>query len=148
VASIVNEVESISAFIEPLLTGEVVYYQQMPIEPKANDLSIRYIDGGSETETAYHYRLDRNYQIVYFADKEIDCMQGITKLEQKFNNEIVIPLKNSTRYLRVDSFSFSRPFKTEGGKVFAIMGLLSVNLREARSQKPVSKINYVTTRVN
>lgn len=147
-ASIINEVESLSTYVEPLFPGAKVYYQEVPVEPKANELAIRYLTSTNATETGYHYRLDRTYQVIYFAKNEFACLQAFEALERAINNTLIIPLKNSDRYLRLESFSFSQPFKTEAGTVTAILGVLTANLREARTQETYEKINNVDATVN
>lgn len=140
-ASITNELESIAEFIEPLFAGADVHYQQVPVEPKGNVLAVRYMTTTSATETNYHFRLNRDFQIVYFAKNEFDCLLKFEKLERHLNNALVIPIKGTAdRYLRVDNFAFSQPFKTEAGKVSAMIGVLSVHLREARDQVISPKI--------
>jgi hypothetical protein len=147
-ASIINEIESIAEFIEPLFSSSSVHFQQVPVEPEANTLVVRYLTGTNETETGYHYRLDRDYQVIYFAQNEFACLQKFEQLERHINNVIAIPLKDSDRYLRLESFSFSQPFKTESGKVSAILGVLSVNLREPRNVQDYSdKIENVHTEI-
>jgi hypothetical protein len=148
VASVINEIESITEFIEPLFAGVSVHYQQVPVEPSPNSLVVRYLMGANETETNYHYRLDRHYQIVYFDHSEFACLQKFEQLEREINNILVIPLKESDRYLRLDSFSFSQPFHTESGTVTAILGVLQAHIRESREQPFVQKINNVYPDIN
>lgn len=147
-ASIINEVESVAAFVSPVFTSAKVSYQNVPVEPAANDLVVRYLSSDNTTETGYHYRLNRDYQIIYFAQNEFACLQKFEALERHINDALVIPLKNSDRYLRLESFSFSQPFKTEAGTVAAIIGVLSVHLREARTQTTSEKINNVISTIN
>jgi hypothetical protein len=147
-ASIINEVESVGAFVAPVFPGAKVWYQNVPIEPVANELVVRYLSSDNTTETGYHYRLNRDYQIVYFAQNEFACLQKFEALERRINDTLVIPLKNSERYLRLESFSFSQPFKTEAGTVTAILGVLSVHVREARTQETSEKINNVNSTIN
>lgn len=144
-ASITNEIESITAFIEDLFPGASVHYQRVPSEYRANELAVRYLTGTNESETNYHYRLDRDYQVIYFAQNEFACLTKFEALERKLNNTFVIPINGSMGYLRVESFSFSQPTKTEGGTIFAIIGVLSVNVREARTQEEFEKIKHFTT---
>ena len=147
-ASIINEVESVGDFIAPVFPGAAVSYQNVPIEPAANDLVVRYLTSDNTTETGYHYRLNRDYQIVYFAQNEFACLQKFEALERHINDTLVIPLKNSDRYLRLESFAFSQPFKTEAGTVSAVIGVLSAHLREARTQQTFEKINNVDSTIN
>ena len=53
----------------------------------------------------------------------------------------------SGRYLRVASFSLSSAFKTETTGVFAIIGMLEIKVREARTQQHYDKIEKVETKI-
>ncbi|MBA9027519.1 hypothetical protein [Peribacillus huizhouensis] len=141
-ADIKNEIQSLRDFVAPMMPTVAFKLQFMPTEFRAEDLIIQYKGGVSETETGYHYRHDRTYQFVYIGISELDCLTKAQPLERLFNNEMVIPLKGTTRYLRIESFSLSEPFKTESG-VFAIIGMLEVNLREARGQITYPKVEHV-----
>jgi hypothetical protein len=145
VTSIVTEIESIYEFIKQVFTTEKEHFQRIPSEIKANEISIRYLIGDSTNETGYHYRLDHDFQIVYFAKTELECITKFSELERCINDAMSIPIKDSDRYMRVDSFGNSQPFKTESG-VFSIIGILSVQLRQARPQAIDQKINNVETR--
>lgn len=147
-ASLIKEVESIAAYIESLFPTADIHYQQVPIEPAADTLVIRYIDTQSTSESGFHYRLDRTFQIVYFAKNDFVCMQQTESLESKLNSGLVIPILGSDRFLRLESFNLSQPFKTESGTVSAIIGVLSANLREAREQPKYPKIMNVDATVN
>ncbi|MED1906117.1 hypothetical protein [Cytobacillus firmus] len=138
--SVVNEIESIGEFIEPVFASPTVHYQQVPVQPKENEMVIRYLLTDSATETSFSYRLNRTYQIIYFGKNEFDCLKAFEALEQQLNNSLVLPLKNSDRFLRLESFSYSQPFKTESGTCVAILGVLNAHLREAREQETYEKI--------
>ncbi len=146
-ADIKNEVQSIREVVGHVLPDVKYNLMHMPAEYKADTMSIEYAGGKpAESETGYHYRIDRLYQIIYLGKNALDCVEKMGKVERLFNNEMVIPLKNvEGRYLRIDSFSLSRPFKTESG-VYAIIGMLSAHFREARSQSIYPKIGKVETR--
>lgn len=117
----------------------------MPTTYVANELAIEYVNGLSESETGYHYRIDRTFQLVYFGTSALDCVMKVAPVERLFNNARTIPLKGTTRYLRIGSFSLSQAFKTESG-VYAIIGMLAVSLREARDQPTYTKIGAINTR--
>lgn len=131
-ADIAIEVESLRDFVADPTLYSRVWMQTMPAKYTAGELSIRYQGGNTASETGYHYRLDREYQLVYFGTSERDCIIKGSALERKFNSKHVIQLKGSERNIRVGPFSMSQPFKTEGGEVFAIIGMLQAELREAR----------------
>lgn len=118
--------------------------QHLPLKYTAGELSIRYQGDTSTSETGYHYRLDREYQFVYFGASELDCIQKATALQRKLNSTHAIPLKGSSRYIRNGLFSLSQPFKTEGGEVFAVIGVLQAEMREARNFDAVPKMGGIT----
>jgi hypothetical protein len=142
VASIANEIESIYEYIAPVMSGSREWFQNVPATPNANEYVIRYLLSEQTTETAAHYRLNRDYQIIYFAANEFACITKGDVIAHQLNNTDVIPLKGSDRYMRVGSFSFSQPFKTESG-MYAIIGILQLELREARPQATETKIASV-----
>jgi hypothetical protein len=144
-SSIVTDIESIEQYVAPLFPAATIYLQYVPTEPTANSLSIRFQGADTSTETAYHMAQRREYQLVYFGASNIDVLTKMDELDRKLNNDLVIPIKDSTRYLRVESFSLSQPFKTENG-VDAIIGVLAVTVREARDQQEYEKIMNVSAR--
>jgi hypothetical protein len=145
VSSIVTDLESIEQYVTPLFPAAAIYLQYVPPQPTANSLSIRFQGADTGTETAYHMARRREYQLVYFGASNIDVLTKMDELDRKLNNDLVIPIKDSTRYLRVESFSLSQPFKTENG-VDAIIGVLAVTVREARDQQEYEKIMNVSAR--
>ncbi|MEH6943720.1 hypothetical protein [Bacillus sp. JJ722] len=72
----------------------------------------------------------------------------MTKVEQTMNNSHQIPINGTARYLRIESFSLSKPFKTETQGVHAIIGMLEVSLRVLRPQPTYEKIENVYFDVN
>lgn len=129
----------------PLFSSATIYLQYVPAQPTANSLSIRLQSASTETETAYHMARQREYQFVYFGTSNVDVITKMDALDRKLNNDLLIPIKDSLRYMRVESFSLSQPFKTENG-VDAIIGVLSVTVREARDQQQYEKIMNVYAR--
>lgn len=143
-ADIINEVQTLRNFIGDKLPATTKYHlMRVPNEYKSGELSLDLADGRAESETAYHYRLDRVYQFVYFGADSRDCVRQMQALQASFNNAQSIKLEGSTRHLSVGSFSFGRAFKTETTGVFACIGMLEASVREARSQQKHPKINEV-----
>lgn len=129
----------------PLFPAATIYLQYVPAQPTANSLSIRLQSADTETETLYHMARHREYQFVYFGASNVDVITKMDELDRKLNNDLLIPIKDSLRYMRVESFSLSQPFKTENG-IDAIIGVLSVTVREARDQEQFEKIMNVYAR--
>jgi hypothetical protein len=145
VSSIITDIESIEQYVAPLFPTATIYLQYVPPQPTANSLSIRLQGADTSTETAYHMARHREYQLVYFGTSNVDVITKMDALDRKLNNDLLIPIKDSTRYLRVESFSLSQPFKTENG-IDAIIGVLAVTVREARDQQQYEKIMNVYAR--
>lgn len=140
---IATEVESLRDYVADPSAYSRIWMQHLPLKYTAGELSIRYMGDTSESETGYHYRLDRQYQFVYFGATELDCIRKVSALQRKLNSTHVIPLKDSSRYLRNGSFSMSQPFKTEGGEVYAIIGVLQAEMREAREFVQAPKMHEI-----
>lgn len=142
-ADIATEIQSLRDYVIDPTIFTRIWLQHMPAKYTAGDLSIRYQGGTTTSETAYHYRLDREYQFVYFGTSELDCIRKATVLQRRFNNTHVIPLLGTDRFIRISTFSTSQPFKTEGGEVFAIIGVLQAVVREARDFEQSGKMTDV-----
>jgi hypothetical protein len=143
--SIEIEMESIEQYVAPLFPTAEIHLQYVPAELTTNSLLIRLQSANTETETAYHMARHREYQIVYFDESNVDVITKMDELDRKLSNDLVIPIKDSLRYMRVESFSLSQPFQTENG-IDAIIGVLAVTVREARNQEQYEKIMNVYTR--
>lgn len=148
-ADIVTEIESLRDFVADPSLYSRIWMQHTPAKYTAGELTIRFSGDDTTSETGYHYRLDRNYQFVYFGTSELDCIRKATALQRKLNSKHAIQLKGSERYIRVGPFSLSQPFKTEGGEVFAIIGMLQAEMREERdlTAQEVPKMGGITIEV-
>jgi hypothetical protein len=144
-SSIINDIESIKDYIVAIFPTSTVYLQYVPTEPTTDSFSIRFQSGDTGTETAYHMAHRREYQIIYFGTTNVDVLTKMNDLNRKLHNDLVIPIKNSLRYLRVESFAMSSPFETESG-VDAVIGVLAITVREARDQQQYEKIMNVYAR--
>lgn len=140
-ADIKTEIQSIRDFVATELPGVRFHLQYMPDAYKADELAIELGPSSSETETAFHYRLDRTYQLVYFGASKLDCMTKMQAVEHKMNDKQLIPLGDSARYLRIGSFSLSPSFKTDTTGVYAVIGMLEAETREARTQVTYEPVN-------
>jgi hypothetical protein len=144
-ADIINELESIELFVSDIHAFSRIRLQNVAKEPENNELSIRFVNADGETETGYHYRLDHDFQFIYFAKNPLDCLQVINVFEKAFNDNQLIPIKDSLRYLRINGFGTSAPFENETG-LQTVIGMLSVSIREARTQTEYEKVMQVNAR--
>lgn len=143
---IVTEVESLRDFIaDPMFTK--YWMQHLPSKYTAGELSVRFIGDTATSETGYHTRFDREYQFVIFGTSERDCIVRASAVQRKLNNVHVIPLKGTSRFIRNGLFALSQPFKTEGGEVFAVIGVLQAEIREARHFEVSPKITGIDAEI-
>ena len=147
-ADIVLEVESLRDFVADSTLYTRIWMQTLPAKYTAGELSIRFIGDDTASETGYHYRIDREYQFVYFGTSERDCIIKASALQRKINSTHIIPLKGSSRFIRNGLFALQQPFKTEGSEVFAIIGVLHAEMREARHFEVATKIGGITVEVS
>lgn len=145
-ADIIAEIDTIGDLLVGVGAGRL-YKQDLPKTYVANTLGIRWQGDVSKSETAYHYRIDRLYQIIYFATSEVKCLQTAPKLTQPIEQNIKTKLRGSDAYMTLGSLSLSAPFKTETDGVYAIIGILPVSIREARQFEQVPKMRVIDAEI-
>ena len=137
-----NEVESVGTFVKSVVPGASLKYD-VPTQPTKDNVVVRIQGTESESETGYHYRTDRTYQIVVYGEDALDVQTKMDALRRKcMDGKMAIPINGSLRYIRIGSFSFSAPIRTEGG-LFACIGVMPTEVREARTQEQYDKIMHV-----
>lgn len=142
--SVVNEVNSVGAFVKAIFPTVDVVKQTVPTVPKANTFVVRVFHDQRSTDTLSSMLVERDYQIVYFGTDAGDVLTKMDAFSRKvMNGTIMIPITGSLRYIRVEGFNFSQPFKTEGN-VDACLGVLQTQVREARDQAQYEKIAKVS----
>lgn len=145
-AGIAAEVESLRNYLtDPKYTR--IWLQHIPQKPKAGELAIRYQGDSVISETGYHYRIEREYQFVYYGATELDCIQAASELQRVINGTHAIPIEGTDRHMRIGMFGMSQPFRTEGGEVYGVIGVLQAVVREAREFEEVQKIGEFSAEV-
>jgi hypothetical protein len=145
--SVINEVNSVGDFVKTQFPTVNVVKQNVPTAPVPNTFVVRVLRDQRSTELLYSMLVERDYQFVYFGTDAGDVLTKMDDLSRAtMNNQIVIPITGSLRYIRVEGFNFSQPFKTEGG-VDAIIGVMQTQVREARDQATFEKIMHVYNNV-
>lgn len=118
----------------------------MPAKPAPGTYGIRLFNTAATDETAYHYRVDRTFQIIYFGASPTDVLQKIDALGDALYGVRVLPIdKDSNRYLRIGSFSYTQLFQTEND-LYARIGVLDCTVRKARTQPEYQKIMHIYAR--
>lgn len=145
--ALLPELNSVKSFIELVKPKAKVVKQNIPLNPSANMFVVRFQRDNRVTETLAHTRVDREYQVIYYGKDTADVLDTMDTLSRSFmDKDIMIPIENSMRYIRVNYFTFSQPVKTEDN-VDAIVGVLSTTVREARTQEQYDKIMHVYTTI-
>lgn len=143
--SAVNDLISVEEFVRGVSPTSATEKQTVPKKPTANLFVIRQQDERRTSETRFHFRIDREYQLVYYGTDAADTLAKMDALSTALYKTELIPIKDSLRYLRVESFSISAPFRTDN-ELDAIIAVLAVTVREARDQETYDKIARVYTR--
>ncbi|CAM2951592.1 hypothetical protein PASE110613_09110 [Paenibacillus sediminis] len=134
-----DEIIAIESFVKAQFPDATTGKQTIPAVPKANSFYVRFLSEERENETRYHYRIDREYQIVYFAQWPEQVMPKMDALGRALYQA------DSIDYIRIESFSFSQPVKTDND-LFVSIGILATSTRESRDQTAYPKINNVTVK--
>lgn len=140
--AILNELESVGAYVKLAVPSSAIRYD-VPTKPANGDVVVRMLTTDTESETRYHYRVERSYQIVVYGADAPTVLEKMDAISRKVNDgKTVIPIKDSLRFIRAGSFSYSAAFKTEGGMT-ACVGVLQTEIREVRTQEEYEKIWHV-----
>lgn len=143
--AIVNDLISVENFVKGAFPSAKTEKQTVPKHPSADTFVIRFQNDSRELETAGHYRIDREYQIVYIGASAPGVLSKMDALSKTLYQRKVIPINGSLRYIRVESFSFSQPFTTDND-LTACIGVLATEIREARDEPTYEKIMHVYER--
>ncbi|WP_433943608.1 hypothetical protein [Paenibacillus sp. SN-8-1] len=137
--SVVTDMGAIEAFIKTQFPAATTGKQVVPKQPPANSFYVRMLDEDRETETRYHYRVDRAYQIVHVASRPDTVLANMDALGRAlYQTELI-------GSIRINSFSVSQPAETDNA-LYVIIGVLDTSVRESRDQPVWPKINNVGLR--
>lgn len=144
-SSILTEIESIEKFIiQKSIFGDVSFQiQYTGTVENTNTIRIKFVRGDSKVETAQHNHLTRLYQITYYGEDELHCAEKLNQLQRALLDAYKVVLKDSdNKYMTINSFSLTEPFRTEGN-MFGIIGMLDVSTREMKEQPTYELINHI-----
>lgn len=147
-ADIIAEINTIGDLIAPASDFTRFYKQSLPEKYVANTVGIRWQGDTNESLTNVMYSVGRTYQVVYFGNNEVNCIQIADKIRTQLNNTIKTRLRGSDDYMTLGPLSFSAPYKTETDGVYAIIGVLPVTVYAERPQTEYQKMAYVEADVN
>ncbi|MGG4453213.1 hypothetical protein [Brevibacillus porteri] len=141
-----NELTSVGAFVKSAMPPATQLKHEVPDKPTKDTVAVRMLTTDTESETAYHYRVDRSYQIVIYGADSPSVLTKMDAISRKINDRnTLIPITGTLRYIRTDGFNFGATFRTESG-LWACVGVLQTEVREARTQEQYEKIMHVYPR--
>lgn len=148
-ADIIGEINTISDLLATV--GVTRFYKQdLPKSYVPNTIGIRWQGDSDADFTQAAYKIERPYQIIYFSNNEVDCLNKTKLIRSKLSDYLSkkVKIRDSNDYMTFESFSMSPPFKTDTDGVYAVVGVLSVSLLEAYSQPKHTKIGEVIATIN
>lgn len=142
-----NELASVASFVKTALPSSTQMKYEVPTQPTKDNVVVRMLTTDTESETRFHYRVDRTYQVVVYGADSPSVLDKMDAIMRKVNDgKTMIPINGSLRYIRVNAFNYSATFRTESGLV-ACVGVMPTEVREARTQEQYDKIIHIYTRV-
>ncbi|KYC67174.1 hypothetical protein B4100_3810 [Heyndrickxia coagulans] len=122
--------------------------QDVPASPVADTFVIvsQYTD--IKTETGASFLNDREFQLVYYGASSAAVFTRFDDLETKAKNgQFVIPLRGSSRYIRVKGFSYGSVFATQTGTLKYAIAVMQTETRDMRELPEYEKIMTVNSAV-
>lgn len=146
--SLIAELDSVAAAVSAVLPDIDIKYS-VPNDPKSGHFIIRTQRNELTAESRTIFRIERLYQLLYYAEHSEIALDQIDKLSRHFMaGTTLIPINDgSLRYIRIGSFSFSDPVENESG-LKVIIAMMPTELRQARDQATFEKIASIHARIN
>lgn len=144
--SLLQEVNSMGSFISTKYPQTMVYQLQEPSVLGNNVFVIQLKQEVRTNEVRQNMLVERQYTITFYGnsiDQVISTMEGLSRY--MMSESIVITLMDSTRQLKIESFTFQSTFKTENDLV-ACTGTILTQLREPNVTEQLNKVNNITIR--
>jgi len=140
-ADIIGEINTIGDLLATV--GVTRFYKQdLPLKYVANTIGIRWQGDTDADFTQAAYEIERPYQVIYFGNSEVDCLNKAKLIRSKLSDYLSkkVKIRDSNDFMTFESFSMSPPFKTDTDGVYAVVGVLNVSLLEAYTQPHYEKM--------
>lgn len=142
-ADVIDEIVAIEAFVRAVFPASIIEKQTVPEQPAPDTFVIRFLSEERTDETHYSYRINRDYQVLYFADRPEQALPVMDALADAIEAAQYVAATRT----RLDSFGYSQPALTDNDK-YVTIGLLRILTRQARPQPFFDKINHIHQRFN
>lgn len=145
-ATVTDELTSLKEFLAGTLgDGCNFCIQYTPKKYEANTVIINLLSSSRNSETGYHTKSQRSYQITYFCNSMKNCVATADELEGAFTSTQIVPIVDAdNRYIRIDSVASSRAFETETLGIYAVVLVVGAHVRNMKPQHKYEKINDVS----
>lgn len=146
--TLINELNSIYDYLHDMYPTATIVRQDVPASPVADTFVIvsQYTD--IKTETGASFLNDREFQLIYYGASSAAVITKFDELTTKEKNgQFVIPLRGSSRYIRVKGFSYGSVFATQAGTLKYAIAVMQTETRDARELPTYETIQAVATTV-
>lgn len=150
-AAIIDEILGIEAFIKSVVPGAVVEKQTVPLQPTPGLFVVRFLAEPVRTnETAFHYRIERDYQVIYYSATP----QAAFPVMDALSNAIYDVQRIVATGSRLNALNYTQPMRTDTDKAattnagYATLGILRITSRQSRTQQSYPLIQNVNSRFN
>lgn len=147
-AAIVDEILGIEEFIKSVVPGATVEKQTVPLQPTPGLFVVRFLTESRTDETAYHYRIERDYQVIYYSATP----QAAFPVMDALSNALYDVQRIVATGSRLNSLNYSQPGRTDTDKAsttnagYATLGVLRITSRQSRTQQSYPLIQNVNSR--
>lgn len=139
-----NEYRALESLIENNFpTLKVLSYN--PKEPKENDVVFELIDSSSEEHNRIIVKKLRTYQLLFYFDKQTIAMRNHSSIDDLFEETSSFLCLN--RFIKIESYSMSRIFKTASGK-FSFYCIIEAYYHSSRTFEEVPKMASINATIN
>lgn len=143
--TLINELNSIYDYLHDMYPTATIVRQDVPASPVADTFVIVSQYTNIKTETGASFLNDREFQLIYYGASSAAVFTRFDDLATKAKNgQFVIPLRGSSRYIRVKGFSYGSVFATQAGTLKYAIAVMQTETRESRdlpTYEPVKGIN-------
>ena len=144
--SLLQEVNSIGSFISTKYPETMVYQLQEPSVLENGVFVIHLKEEVRRNEVSQNMLVERQYTITFYGNRVEQVISTIEGLSRYMMSEsIVVPNFESTRLLKIESFTFQSTFKTEND-LLACTGTILTQVRESRKVEQTDKVSNITVR--
>jgi hypothetical protein len=126
----------------------IIARQDVPSSPVASTFIIRSQYNPTGVETSVTNIHSREYQLIYYGSSSVDVLTQFDAIDHAIqNSRMMIPLRSSSRFIRVKGFYYGTVYTSASGVPYSI-GVLQTETRDLMDIPETEKIMAVNTTVN